>query len=541
MGFWSNLWQRNEQKQSVYERWLDLLEDRVRSRSGPTVTWQSALKVTTMLACCRVIAEGCAQVPLQLLRASPDGRKKSQATDLPLYDVLGKKPNYWQTSFEFREQLLFHLVMTGNSYCFKSRYRDSIGELLPIEPIYIKAERDDAGGIKVYKVRSKGGATQDFAPSQIWHVRGPSWDGWCGLDIAQEAREALGLALATEETHAAWHANGAKPSGVLSVEGKLDDKQESQLRGWIAKAIGSQNSGVPLIVDRAAKWYAQAMSGVDMQHLETRLFQAQEICRAARVMPIMIGISDQATTYASAEQMFLAHVVHTMSPWWERIENSIDVNLLSDKERRDGVFSKFSEKGMLRGSLVDTKDVVLGYVNGGVWTPNEGRFELDMDADDDPKSDELRVPANVVGINDEKPDPETTPEAKRRNEMHDALVQVMTREPPVTNIKVDAPAITVNTPEMKAPDVAVNISEGAVQLNATIEGTAVKAGDTKVEMPAQTFSLGSDKRVVKKVVTRKSNGDIDRVIETLSDGTRMELVALYDEMGDLVGIEPVAD
>jgi len=108
-----------------------------------------------------------------------------------------------------------------------------------------------------------------------------------------------------------------------------------------------------MVVDRAAKWLPLAMSGVDAQHLETRKHQVEEVCRAMGVMPIMVFSSDKAATYASAEAMFQAHVVHTLAAWWERIEQSIDCNLLSEADVRGGVFAKFIGAGMLRGSMKD--------------------------------------------------------------------------------------------------------------------------------------------------------------------------------------------
>jgi len=160
---------------------------------------------------------------------------------------------------------------------------------------------------------------------------------------------------------------------------------------------GSQNAGKPMILDRAAKWISTSMTGVDAQHLETRKHQIEEICRFFRVMPIMVGYSDKAATYASAEQMFLAHVVHTLSPWYQRLEQSIDANLLTEKDRAAGYYANFVEEGLLRGSIETTANMLDKYVNGGLMTPNEGRAKLDMNPDPDPASDKLRIPANIVG------------------------------------------------------------------------------------------------------------------------------------------------
>jgi phage portal protein BeeE len=101
--------------------------------------------------------------------------------------------------------------------------------------------------------------------------------------------------------------------------------------------------------------------------------------------------------------MFLAHLVHTLAPWYSRLEQSIDANLLTEADRAAGIYANFVEEGLLRGSATTTKDVILGYVNGGLMTPNEGRAKLDLNPDEDPASDELRIPANVVGSLDDKP------------------------------------------------------------------------------------------------------------------------------------------
>ena len=111
----------------------------------------------------------------------------------------------------------------------------------------------------------------------------------------------------------------------------------------------------------------------------------------------MVGAESKNTTYASAQQMFLAHVVHTMAPWWQRIEQSIDTNLLTETDRKAGLYSNFVEEGLLRGSMVETKETLLGYTNGGLMTPNEARAKLDLNPDADPDSDKLRIPANITG------------------------------------------------------------------------------------------------------------------------------------------------
>lgn len=377
---------------------LDLLENGGKSGSGKAVNWKSALNVTTVLACERVIAEGIAQVPLKLMREAPDGKSRQPAKDHPLYDVLFRRPNFFQTSFEYRETVALHVVLCGDHFSYINRVRGRIHELLPFEPQYVEVKRDPRTWELRYKVSSpEGREPQEFPASAIWHVRGPSWDSYKGLEAVRLAREAIGLALATEEHHAKLHANGARVGGLISVDGPLTEKQYGDMHKWVEDHFkGSSKAFNTMILDRGAKFTSAMQTSVDAQHLETRRYQVEEICRALRVMPIMVGYTDKASTYASAEQMFLAHVVHTLSPWYSRLEQSIDANLLTDEERRSGLSAKFIEEGLLRGSLESTKNYLLGMVNGGLMTANEGRAKLDLNPDDDPASDKLRVPVNLT-------------------------------------------------------------------------------------------------------------------------------------------------
>jgi HK97 family phage portal protein len=175
--------------------------------------------------------------------------------------------------------------------------------------------------------------------------------------------------MAMEESTAKLHSNGVKSGGLLSVEGNLTGEQYKQLRKWIDEEhAGSNNAYNTMILDRGAKFTQLAMSAVDAQQIETRRFQIEEVCRFFRVMPIMVCSSDKATTYASAEQMFLAHVVHTLAPWYERIEQAIDCQLLTDEERAAGYYVKHVTQGLLRGALKDTAEYLYRLVNIGIMS-----------------------------------------------------------------------------------------------------------------------------------------------------------------------------
>lgn len=382
---------------NTYDIFRDLIGRRV-SASGRDVSVNSALEVATVFACLRVRANGVAQVPLKLMRESADGRQRKPAKDHSLYKILETQPNEWQTSFEYRQMLMFHLCLTGNAFSFINRSnRSGIMELIPFDPGCVTVKRADDFTM-TYDVRAQNGSTQTFPAKAIWHVRGPSWDGWRGMRIVETAREAIGLAMAIEEQQAQMQKNGVNTSGVYSVEGILGDDKYKALKKWVDENhAGSVNTGNPMIMDRSAKWLPLTMTGIDAQTLETRRFQVEEMCRQLGVNPIMVFAESKNTTYASAEQQFLAHLVHTIAPDYTMLEQSIYVNLLTDADRADGLYADFVEEGLLRGSSIDTKDTILGYVNGGLLTVNEGRALMDKNPMDDAKYDELREPANITG------------------------------------------------------------------------------------------------------------------------------------------------
>ena len=366
------------------------------TKSGATVSVETALQVTTVLACVRVIAEGVAQVPFRVMQESPDGKIRLPAKKHPLWNVLHRKPNRWQTSFELRESMVIHAVLTGNGYAYKSRVGSDqrIAELVLLPSNRVEPKISDDGTMQ-YVVTGGSGQQRVLTEDDVWHLRGPSWDGCTGMHIILKAREAIGLAMAAEETQANLHAKGVKTSGVYSVDGTLNETQFKTLKTWIQKEFGgAEAAGLPMILDRNAKWVPSSMTGVDAQHLETRVHQIREICRAFRVMPIMVGDSDKAATYASAEQMFIAHLVHTLTPWYERVEQSADCQLLSEKDREEGYYTFLDPAGMLRGALKDTAEYLYKLVSIGVMVRNEAREKLDLNPLDG--LDEPLTPSNTL-------------------------------------------------------------------------------------------------------------------------------------------------
>jgi HK97 family phage portal protein len=373
-----------ERKQDPLALWAEIARAGRQSKAGPTINLDNALKVSTAFACLRILSQGCAQVPFKLLRETKEGDLKriESARELPMYDLVASAPNGWQTSYEFREQLVIHAGL-GNAYVWKSMLGGRLLEMVLLDPARMTVKQPDEFADPVYEYALRDGKRLDFTKDTIWHVRGPSWAGFAGMDVLQLAREALGLSIATEDSHSRLHAKGVRPSGVYKVDGNLNPLQHKQLSDWIAKDLaGAENAGTPLILDRGATWMSTAMTGLDAQHLETRRFQLEEVCRFFGVSPFMIFHTDKAPTYASAEQFQIQHVVHTLSPWYARIEQSADVNLLTKQQRAQGLYFKFTAAGLLRGAMKDQGEFFAKMLGSGgtrqVLTQDEIRALLEF-------------------------------------------------------------------------------------------------------------------------------------------------------------------
>lgn len=360
------------------------------TKSGVPITHKTALQAVTAFACARVISEALAQVPFRIMRL--EGRDRQPARDHPHYDLLAVEPNEWMNSFELRELIGIHLAFAGRAYIYKVRGRgDRVVELLPYEPNMVRVKRE--GWRLRYWIRLESGSEQEVPAADMWHLRGPSWNGWEGLDGVRLAAEAIGLALATEEHGARMFSNGAQPGGLLSTDAKLNPEQSKDLKeSWQAAQAGVRNAHKTVVLYGGMKWTPMAQQNDQAQFLETRRFQVEEVCRAFGVLPISIGHADKAQTYASSEQQYIAEA-RKFAVWYQRVEYSADVAMLTPDDRKAGYYTKFFQNALLRGAMKDRADYYSKLYAAGAINPNEIREFEDMNPYEG--GDSYRVPLNM--------------------------------------------------------------------------------------------------------------------------------------------------
>lgn len=360
--------------QLTYDQVADLIDGVAGGKvAGVTVNEKTALQVATVLACVKVIADGCATPKMNVFREKSDGTRE-KATNIPEFRLLSRRPNEWQTSFEWRRMMTMHAALTGTGMSIKVRGDNRrVRELIPVEP-----GRWDVRKVSRYELRyrcwDEFGMIGDFDQDEVFLLNGVQWDWAKSLNAVKLAASAIGLAMATERSMQSMHANGLRPSGTYSVDGNLTQEQHERLSTWIAKKAGPDKAGVPLILDRAAKWLQTGSTAIDAQSNETRRTQVEEVCRAYGVFPIMVGHSDKASTFASTESFFGAHLVHTLTPWHMAWTQRIDETLL---DGTGPLFAEFDTRYMRMAAMKDramyARTVIeMGLMNANEWRDMEG-------------------------------------------------------------------------------------------------------------------------------------------------------------------------
>ncbi len=332
--------------------------------AGKTVTERSAMQMTAVYSCVRILAEAVAGLPLHLYKYT-DGGGKEKALDHPLYRLLHDEPNPEMSSFVFRETLMTHLLLWGNAYA--QVIRNGKGEVIalyPLMPNKISVDRDENGRLyyTYYRGSDEAIKNKDFAvtlqPSDVLHIPGLGFDGLVGYSPIAMAKNAIGMAIACEEYGAKFFANGAAPGGVLEHPGTIKDPQRVR-ESWQSTFGGSGNANKIAVLEEGMKYTPIGISPEQAQFLETRKFQINEIARIFRVPPHMVGDLEKSS-FSNIEQQSLEFVKYTLDPWVIRWEQSIQRALLSQGEKAE-YFVKFNLEGLLRG---DYQSRMNGYAIG---------------------------------------------------------------------------------------------------------------------------------------------------------------------------------
>jgi len=352
------------------------------SASGANVNEHTAMQMTAVYACVRVLAESIASLPLHLFRIEENGNRAKDEKN-SLFFLLHDEPNPEMTSYVFRETLMTHLLLYGNAYAQILRSgRGDVLALYPLMPNRMSVERDDDSRLFYRYTRYDSEALADksstviLSPADVLHIPGLSYDGLVGMSPIAACRNAVGAGLSADEYSSRYYANGAAPMGVLEHPGLI--KQPDKLReSWNEAFGGARNAGKVAILEEGLKFTPISISPQDSQLLETRKFSVEEICRIFRVPPHLVQDLERAT-FNNIEQMSLDFVMYSLMPWVCRWEAALQRSLLKPEEKKQYEI-RFNLDGLLRGSYESRMRGYQTAVNTGIFSVNDCRRLENMD------------------------------------------------------------------------------------------------------------------------------------------------------------------
>lgn len=390
------------------------------SASGALVSADSALKLSVVFACVRVKSEAVAKIPLRIMSGNDVVR------DHPLSRLLARKPNRWQTSFEWREMMQTHLELRGNAFSQKYFGRDGgVVELVPMHPDRMETE-DMPGGDWRYKYTDQQGNKRTLMRYEVLHLKQLSTDGRMGTSTIGAQREGIGAALSAQDYSGRLWKNGAKHSGMwIEMPGKFADKtaREHFTEGW-RKSQSGGNAGSTPVMDQGMKIHELGMNNADAQFIESRKYSDSDLCRMFLVPPHKVGILDRAT-FSNIEQQSSEFYNDTMMGVFRRWEELLETELLTDVEQ-DTLQMKFDIAELLRADTAGRSKLYHDAILDGWMTRNEARMREGMGPL--PGLDEPLEPLNMGRAGDAASPQDVPAASKERALLVAAADRAVTRE-----------------------------------------------------------------------------------------------------------------
>jgi len=348
-----------------------------------TVTDDTALQISSAFACIRRTAETMASLPIQFFSIKRDasGRivSKKIVTDHPLYRLLRWQPNRYQTRSEFFETIYYQLGFRGNAYCLIER--DSSGKdiisLLPLMTSQVETVLNSDGSV-IHKYYTSG-TINTYTSKNIWHLK-LLGNGIVGLSPLDQARNSLGISLGAEESVNRLSNSGFKQGGVLTIDKILSPDQRGKLKANFNDITSGKEEALK-VLEAGMKFTPTSMLPKDVQLLESRKFQLEDICRFFDVPPVLIHDMSSSTVWGSGiTEIVRGWYKLGLAPYREKMKDSIQTQLL-DISERETVEPDFDIDELLRGGEKERYEGYQIAIRSGVMTPNECRGQEGLPPD----------------------------------------------------------------------------------------------------------------------------------------------------------------
>lgn len=369
------------------------------SATGLSVTADTALRVTAVFRAVAILAQTYASLPLGVYRQLDNGGKERDRRH-PLDQVLTKRPNRWQTSFEWREMAAGHFALRGRCYSeIVATGGQAVAELVPLHPDRVRPFRAPDGRL-AFEYSPLNGPSRIILQHEMHFMHGLTTgaDGITPLSPIGACREAIGLALATEEHGARLFGNGTRLGGVLTMTGRLKDDatRTALLKSWKEAYSGLRNAGKTALLEDGMDWKALGMTNEDAQFLESRKMQIAEISRIFGVPLHMLAELDRSTNN-NIEHQGMDFVTHTVRPGAVRREEAMERDLLSGASSHSHCIY-FDLDGLMRGDSAARATFNGSMLQNGVFNRNEVRISEGKNPSSATGMDDYTVQTNMAFV-----------------------------------------------------------------------------------------------------------------------------------------------
>lgn len=352
---------------------------------------EKAFAVSAFHACVRVLAESVAMLPFHLMKHARDGTKK-RATRHAYYDLLHRRPNSWQSSYEFRETIVQHCCTWGNAYALKVYKAGKLTELWPLHPSLVTPSQLSNNAIVFDYLTAPGGEVKRFRDDQVIHVRYMSDNGYMGMVPMELANGTIELARSMDLYSRKFWQNDARPGVVLETSQPIPPEAVDRLRQqWEHLHRGAENARRTCVLPNGVNVReVSGSSARDSEMIAMRTFIIQEIARAMRVPCSMIG-ENSRSTFSNSEQEAISFVQNSLLAWCRRLESAFERSLL---DGMNGYSVNLDVRGLLRGDSAARSSYYRELFQLGTLSPNDIRRLEDMPPIDAIGADEYYIPTN---------------------------------------------------------------------------------------------------------------------------------------------------
>lgn len=378
--------------------------------SGAPVTWTSAMKVSVVYACVRLMAGAIAGLPKAIYERVSDDEDRKVRHDY--WWLLNERPCSSFSAATMWEYIMTTVLLRGDMICYLVRNRAGVvTAIIPwprskVEIIRTQPKDPRAPAYNTYYFHSEAGSF-GAQEDDVLHFAGFGFDGCKSMSVIQwGARSGIGIAIRSDEFAGKFFSSGAQPQFALKTPNKMDPKLQDELRdAWVKKYSGTGPNGIPLILTEGLDVQELTMTAQDAQLLESRQYQVVDIARAFGVPPFMVAEMGKAT-YNNTENLSVDFVKYTLGPHLVRFEQEMNIKLF----RGPRYYTRCNVDGLQRADLAARstyyKAAIGGTQNPAWMTPNEIR-RLE-NAPPLPGGDQLYQPK---GTTDGSSDPQQNAEA----------------------------------------------------------------------------------------------------------------------------------